>query len=171
MDTICFIHLPDDFNERYRKYRERLLEDEPQKMSSNASEESLNLKSDAVTTPKGDRKPCTTVEKGKGYFKFFKEGEKIEIGGAATRPFLLIQCLCNPFGAWKAVEEVFTASRLPSDENDSRLKEWLPDKQDRMKQIIKNSGIKELQKIKQLQGELSYEWGSNETKLRLKLEE
>ena len=138
----------------------------------------------AVETPEGydaqifpgkartNFKPHTLVENGDGYFKFYKEGEKILIGGKGTRPFRLLQCLCSPeFGAQKTIEEVFESIRLSTDKNDARLIEWSPEKKTRMLEIITNSGKKELQKIPKLQGKVRYEFNNQKTKMWLRLEE
>jgi hypothetical protein len=41
MDTICFLQVPDNFEELYGKYREKLLEDKSEKTASRGAEESL----------------------------------------------------------------------------------------------------------------------------------
>lgn len=165
MDTICFLNVPDNFEELYLEYRQRL-EGAPEKSAPQATEVDLH-----VVKKSENGNPLAIIENGNGFFKFFKEGPKIKIGGKGRRPFLLLQCLCDPFGVEKTVEQVFEAIKIPSDANDSELKEWAQNRQARMVQIIKNSAIKELQKIKELQGNLFYKFNQNETRLRLQLEE
>jgi hypothetical protein len=165
MDTICFLQVADNFEELYREYRRRL-EDAPEKPVSQAVEAEL-----PVSKKSENGTPLTVVENGNGFFKFFKEGPKIKIGGKGTRPFLFLQSLCDPFGTEKTVEQVFETIKIPSDANDQDLKEWAQNRQARMVQIIRNSAIKELQKIKELQGKLFYKFNPNETRLKLQLEE
>jgi hypothetical protein len=165
----CYLQVPDDFEERYVKYREGLLEDEPQK--TNPIPVGNN-----VAPPIGGNinngHPFTYTEGSNGFFKFYKEGPKIKIGGKTTRPFLLLQCLCDPsFGIEKAVEQVFEAIQIPSDANNRSLQKWSQNRDASMVRIIKNSAIKQLQKIKELQGKLFYKFSPGEKQLQLQLEE
>jgi hypothetical protein len=118
-----------------------------------------------------DAKPYTKVIDGKGYLKFYKEGEKILIGGKNTRPFRLLQCLCEPyFGVQKTIDAVFEAIRLPKDNNDSSLTEYSPQRKTRMSTLIEYAK-KELQKNKKLQKKIKFKYNSTKTRMWLELEE
>jgi hypothetical protein len=114
-------------------------------------------------------KPGTKVIDGKGYFKFYNEGENILIGGKDTRIFRLLQCLCEPFGVPKAIEAVFEAIRLPKDKNDRDLIEYSPQRKTRMLALIYYTQ-KELQKNKKLQKKIKFRYDSTKTSMWLKLE-
>src|SRR5690606_14817842 len=52
-------------------------------------------------------KPVLLTEKGKGYFKFYKEGKRILIGKITTRKYRLVKALIDPLGVAKSVSVVF----------------------------------------------------------------
>jgi len=116
-------------------------------------------------------KPYTGVKKGKGYFKFHKQGENIKIGKPNTRHFRLLQCLCEPhFGIPKTIEAIFEAIKLPKDKNDSDLEDWSPQRKTRMLTIIEYTK-KELQKNKKLRGKIKYKFDDRKNSMWLELEE
>jgi hypothetical protein len=117
-----------------------------------------------------DAKPYTKVIDGKGYLKFYKEGEKILIGGKNTRPFRLLQCLCEPyFGVQKTIDAVFEAIRLPKDKNDSSLTEYSPQRKTRMLTLIEDAK-KELQKGGKMK-KIKFKYNPTKTIMWLELEE
>jgi hypothetical protein len=122
------------------------------------------------TNKQGDIKPYVKVDSGIGYFKFFKKGENIKIGGKDTRSFRLLQCLCEPyFGIQKTVEAIFEAMRRPEDKNDNDLLGWGPQRKTKMLTLI-NYSKKELQKNKKLQGKIKYKLDSQKNNMWLELE-
>ena len=116
-------------------------------------------------------KPYCLVEGVNGYFKFYKEGEKILVGKASSRHFRLLRCLCEPhFGVQKGVEAVFEAIRKPKDKQDSRLADFNPQRKTRMLELIEFAK-KELQKKnKKLQGKLKYNLDAQKNNIWLSLE-
>lgn len=122
-----------------------------------------------INRPNG--KPYTIIRNGKGYFKFYKEGENIEIGRANSRHFRLMQCLCEPhFGIQKTIEAVFEAIKLPKDKSDSDLESWSPQRRTRMLTIIEYAK-KELQKNKKLRGKIKYKFDNRKNNMWLELED
>ena len=113
----------------------------------------------------------TFVKKNKGYFKFYKEGENIEIGNKNTRHFRLLQCLCEPhFGVQKTIEAIFEAIRLPKDKNDNDLLSYSPQRKTKILTLIEYAK-KELQKNKKLQGRIKYKLDDRKNNMWLELEE
>jgi hypothetical protein len=122
-------------------------------------------------TPNQTIKPYTQTKDGKGYFKFYKEGENIEIGKTNTRHFRLLQCLCEPrFGIQKTIEAVFQAIRLPKDENDNDLLTWSQQRKNKMLTLIEYAK-KELQKNKKIQRKIHYKFDNQKKIMWLELEE
>jgi len=126
----------------------------------------------AAPLPKIYDKPFTFVEAGIGYFKFYKQGEKIKIGREKTRHFQFIQSLCIPaLGTQKTIDEVFEAIKNKKDLKNSVLTGLdSPQKKSRMVTTIKHSCIKELQKNKKLK-KVSYHFTNDEKRTWLELEE
>ena len=89
-----------------------------------------------------------------GYLKFYKQGKKIKIGGINSRHFRLLQCLYEPLGVFKTIDSAFEAIRLPKDTDDSRLGGFSTSKNRKIEKV--QYSIKELQKIKELQGKLKF---------------
>lgn len=115
-------------------------------------------------------KPYTLTERGKGYFKFHKQGEKILIGSIRSRHFKLLQTLCEPcFGVQKNIDTVFEAIRLPKDKNDSRLVDYNPQRHTRMLELIEFAK-KELQKNERLHGKIRYRADAQKRTFWLELE-
>lgn len=105
----------------------------------------------------GDKKclPYTIIDGKWGYFKFFKQGEKIKIGNICSRHFRLLDCLCQPkFGEHKSLESVLDAIRIRKDNKNTNLSLGSLRKQAIMNIIINTK--KELQKNKKLQGKINY---------------
>ena len=164
-DVILDIFIPDDFENNCAEYRAMLLEVLKEKESENnvASEQKSNILKE---------NPYTEVRGGIGYFKFYKEGENIEIGGKDTRYFRLLECLCNPFGIEKTIESIFDSIKKDKDLNDTDLSSFqAPQRKTKMLNIIKVSCIKELQKIKQLQGKVKYKFNNKKTGMWIELED
>jgi hypothetical protein len=111
--------------------------------------------------------PFTSEVKGKGYFHFNKHTKKILIGAISGRPFRLLRRLCDPFGLSQNVEEVFGFIRLPKDDRDPLLREFVPEKRSRMVHIIKVSCNKELQK--KMGGKMKFCFDPQETRIWLEL--
>ncbi len=102
-------------------------------------------------------KPFIITEKRKGYLKFTKNGEKIFIGNTDTRKFRLLKTMMEPadtLGTARNIDAVFEAIKLPKDKDNANLKDnYL--KKNKQISIIEYT-IKELQKIKKLQGRLHF---------------
>ena len=124
-----------------------------------------------VVEPKGIKqrvtKPKLKIEKGIGYFKFYKEGLKIKIGKTESRQYRLIEVLIDQPGTAKTINTVFEAIVLPKDEEDQRLcDDYLA--KNRKIEII-NFTMKELQKIEGLTGKISLKFYDNKNNVALKL--
>ena len=113
-------------------------------------------------------KPTLIVSGKKGYLKFYKEGPRIFIGKIDTRKYRLIEGLIEPLGVAKNLDSVFEAIRDPKDDMDSHLKDKYTAPA-RQRDII-DYAMKELQKIKELQGRVSitYHHGGRTVALNLK---
>jgi hypothetical protein len=102
-------------------------------------------------------KPFLITEKRKGYLKFTKNGEKIFIGNTDTRKFRLLKVLMEPIdtlGTARNIDIVFEAIKLLKDKDNVILKDnYL--KKNKQISIIEYT-IKELQKIRKLQGRLHF---------------
>ena len=111
-------------------------------------------------------KPLLLIQNGKGYLKFHKNGQKIPLGGINRRKFKLLQILMEPpetLGVAKNTEVVFEAIMLPKDKNNPKLKDnYL--KQNQQISIIEYT-IKEIQKIKKLQGKIRFVFYDNKRTL------
>lgn len=114
-------------------------------------------------------KPYTEVRGGMGYFKFYKQGGTIEIGKPKSRHYRLLDTLCNPhFGVHKTTDAIFDAIKLSKDKQDTKLNDYGLRKQ-RMLELIEFAK-KELQKKKELQGKLKYQFDSQKNNMWLELE-
>lgn len=176
--------LPKDFNKRYQKIKNELTEDaklhaklirkglekidERQKEKEALKKEIIEeIQGDKDKTKKTTGRPFCIIEAGIGYFKFYKEGKKIKIGGQSTRHFRLLQCLCEPVGVAKTIDSVFEAIRLPRDKQDERLNDDYLAK-NRKTELIQYA-IKELQKNKDLQGKLKFKFNNTKTTVQLEI--
>lgn len=122
----------------------------------------------ATKTPKS--KPFLVTEKRKGYLKFTKNGEKIFIGSIGTRKFRLLKALIEPsdtIGTARNLDTVFEAIQLPKDKSNSKLSDSYLKKNEQVS-IIEYT-IKELQKVRKLQGKLHFSFGDNKKKLWLEV--
>lgn len=112
--------------------------------------------------------PFLITENKKGYLKFFKEGEKIHIGNIKTRKFKLLQVLIEPpdtISVARNTEAVFEAIKLPKDKRNIDLNDnYLA--QNKQIMLIEYT-IKEIQKIKKLQGKIHFSFDNNKKKIRL----
>jgi hypothetical protein len=151
--SILEIQFPEDFEARYEKYKAGLVG------SSKSSPETTanSFGSELIVSPQENR-PFCFVEGKWGFLKFNKYGEKIQIGHSSSRHFRLLQCLLEPFGTAKSVEGVYEAMKLDKDKKDAVLSGYdAYKKKGRQISIIRNSGIKELQKGNKLRGKLEVE--------------
>lgn len=122
-------------------------------------------------------KPRLAVENGIGYLQIFKQAKKHKIGGIKTRKFKLAQCLFSPENsvdasyspALQGLERVFEAVQLPKDKKNSKLQTIATAKTE-MRSIIEFT-IKELQKVKTLQGHLRFSWESDKIRMDIMLPE
>lgn len=120
----------------------------------------------ATKTPKS--KPFLVTENRKGYLKFTKNGERIFVGSIGTRKFRLLKALMEPsdtIGTARNLDTVFEAIQLPKDKNNSKLRDSYLKKSEQLS-IIEYT-IKELQKVRKLQGKLHFLFGDNKKKLWL----
>jgi|ERR1035437_6930446 hypothetical protein len=92
------IHFPEDFEEKYLAYKNRLGVAPVQKLVIQA----ISNKEDTKPV-----KPHTYLEDGKGYL--ILAGEKVYIGSSDTEKFRLIETLCNPFGTAKTLDIVYSS--------------------------------------------------------------
>ncbi|OGZ30762.1 MAG: hypothetical protein A2931_02220 [Candidatus Niyogibacteria bacterium RIFCSPLOWO2_01_FULL_45_48] len=114
-------------------------------------------------------KPYTEARGSKGYFKFYKQGELIDIGSVSSRHFRLLEALCSPhFGVHKTIDAVFEAIRLLKDKNDTNLINYGTQKQRKLD--IVGYTKKELQKNKKLKGEIKYKLDDRKQNIWLELE-
>ena len=58
------------------------------------------------------------IENGKGYLKYSKNGKKIPISRPSSRPYRLLSCLIDPFGAPKTVDAIFKRLKTGKDSSD-----------------------------------------------------
>jgi len=144
--TILYVSFPDDFEQRYNKYRARILSS--QKLSDTEVK-------DISKTAQQDSRPYCIVDGKWGFLKFSKQSKKIKIGGKDAQPFKLLQCLTEPFGTAKMIETVFEAIRenLKYKSKKGIYTNGI-DKTQKIK-LIKNV-IKELQKGNKLQGKIIF---------------
>jgi hypothetical protein len=114
------------------------------------------------------QKPSLVEEDGVGYFKFYKQGEKIPVGKVGTRKYRLLATLMNPLGVAKTVDSVFEAIRLLKDESDGRLRDDYLSQTRKLERI--EFTIKELQKIPGLRGKIRLAITGDKRSLRLIVE-
>lgn len=105
-------------------------------------------------------------EKGIGFIKFGKFGEKIEIGRETSQPYRLLQCLTEPFKKPKSIDTVFETIREGLyKKSKNGIYTSIMDKPKKVKLI--EYAIKEVQKVQALQGKLKFEWDEYKNKLWL----
>lgn len=117
--------------------------------------------------------PHLYVVKDVGYIQIYKNYRKIRIGRIDTRKFKLIRCLFSPENNISAeyqevaqiAERVLEKIALPKDKKNTKLKDLATRKTETLN-IIENA-VKEVQKIKSLQGIVNIEWLKNHQQLRL----
>ena len=109
-----------------------------------------------------------------GFIQLFPRSERIKLGRQETRQYRLFKCLFSPENResdvsytpnYQGIDRVFENISLPKDKVNGDLKNQ---PQLGKKQIIENT-IKELQKIKKLQGYLDFEWYPDNSKLRMNI--
>jgi len=142
----------------------------------------INQAVKVITTTEGKEvptgfKPRLIVENGVGCLQIFKQARKHKIGGISTRKFKLIKCLFSPENTVEAsysptlqgYERVFEAIQLPKDKKNSKLQSIGTAKTE-MRSIIEFT-IKEVQKVKTLQGHLSFAWEGDKIRMDITLPE
>ncbi|HOI59789.1 MAG TPA: hypothetical protein PKU93_00530 [Candidatus Pacearchaeota archaeon] len=109
---------------------------------------------DIVPSPGSKKKnlqPYTLIEKGIGYLKLYKEGEKIKIAKTETRRFKLMQAMLISIGLERNIHVVFENIKIEDDES------WCPEDDtyhfDEKTQIIKDT-LRRLRQIKGLEGKI-----------------
>ena len=162
--TATFDLIQPKFNELYKSYKRRFYPRQRPQSNAVADTGALRIGDTAhsVASKRDDsmqgKKPYTFAENGIGYFKFNKQGKRIDVGEENSRHFRLLQCLCEPLGAHKLIEAVFEAIRLPEDGADRQLQEFSSERKTRMLTKIENA-IKELQKNEEFQeGRLRFKY-------------
>ena len=155
--TILYVSFPDNFEQRYNKYRARILGVQKSIQSERA---------DISEVQKQDSRPYCISENGIGYLKFGKHSEKIKIGKVKTQPFKLLQSLTEPFGTAKLVEGVFEAIR-ENIKKKSKSGTYTSEIDTNKKIQLIEYAIKELQKGNKLKGKLEFKWDDLKTKLWL----
>lgn len=115
------------------------------------------------------QKPSLVEEDGVGYFKFYKQGEKIPVGKVGTRKYRLLTALIDPIGVAKAIDAVFDAIRISKDDSDGRLRDDYLSTSRKMEII--EFAIKELQKIDGLRGKIKLGLSSDRRTIRLIVED
>jgi len=100
--------------------------------------------------------PILKVEGNTGYFKFYKEGPKIEIGKVGTRKYRLLVCLLDTLKSARTVDSVFEAIKISKDKSDTYLSD--PYISPSRKLAIIQNTMKELQKIEGLTGKVVLEF-------------
>lgn len=121
-----------------------------------------------ITSKKAKAKPFLITEKRKGYLKFTKNGERIYVGNVDTRKYRLLKALIEPedtIGTARNIDTVFEAIKLPKDKDNSKLSDNYLKKNEQVS-IIEYT-IKELQKVRKLQGKLHFSFGDNKKNLWL----
>lgn len=113
-------------------------------------------------------KPFVIIDNGIGYFKFYKEGKNILIGGEKTKHFRLLQCLSEPnFGVVKTTEAIFEAIKNSKDDKELSNTDFsrLPN----MKLLKIENAKKELQKIDGITGKIKFNLDQQKKKMWLEL--
>lgn len=111
--------------------------------------------------------PSTIIEKGIGYFKYYKQGKKIKVGYENSRHFKLLKFLIEPINTAKTIDSVFDVIKIPKDRNDSMLNSSNIYQTKERKVNIISYAIKELQKKEGLKGRLKFELDKNQGTYRL----
>ncbi len=109
-----------------------------------------------------------------GFLQLFARGERIRIGQIDTRQYRLARCLFSPENkatdvsfnpTFQGIDKLYTAISLRRDNVNSGLKS---DPQNEKRKIITHA-IKELQKIRALQGYITFDWSPDKSKLRMRI--
>ncbi len=111
-------------------------------------------------------KPHVVEKDGIGYLQLEKDRTPIKIGRVTSQPYLLLRSLTEPFGNPKSTGVVFEAMRTERHSNKTGITTQQLDRNGKIK-LIQYSGIKHLQKIKELHGKLKYCWDELNTKIWL----
>jgi hypothetical protein len=112
-------------------------------------------------------KPYFLVDSDKGYLKLNKHSNKIIIGGKDTRKFRLLRFLLDPINSARTIESIFEAIKLPRDKKDSALNSYNSIQVFIRKKDLIDYQIKEIQKIKELQGKIKFDFDEIQKTYRL----
>jgi len=135
----------------------------------NTSEELLGNNNQKSTNSGNLTEPYTEVKAGKGFLKF-DSNDNVFVGGKDTKKFKFIQCLCSPkFGIHKTVDFVFQSIKTEKDTKSQDLQTYSHLSRETVLWKIKIQ-IKELQKIKGLQGKINYKFDVAKKIMWLELE-
>jgi len=127
----------------------------------NKVEETKSLKNKKI-------KAFIVIANQKGYIKLYKNAPKIIIGGIGTRKFKLIKVLIEPaeaINAPKKIDGIFEHIKISKDNQNQLLEDYSTQSNEQLK-IIQNT-IKEIQKIKKLQGKITFDFSPNKKTLRI----
>jgi len=115
--------------------------------------------------------PHFTTERGKmgeiGFIRLNKNGEKIKIGLTKSKKFKLLESLCSPPNASHSVESLFNTIKSAKDEKCPEYSSFNTGKTRKLDSV--KWSIKEIQKIKELQGKLNFEFDERKMFLRLNI--
>jgi len=131
--------------------------------------EQISITEEIIETDIVKSKPFLLKEGKNGYFKFYKQGPKIEVGKITGKKYKLLELFLDPLGTARTIDSIFEILRTPKDNLDNRLKDsYLAN--GRKIELIQFA-VKELQKTKGLKGKITLEIHQNKTHalLRLKL--
>lgn len=131
----------------------------------------------AAKEPPTTFRPRLSIEKGRGCLQIYRNTRKHPIAGVSTRKFKLLKCLFSVENSVEATyspvfqkyDRIFETIRLIKDQNNGRLRDVATMRAE-MCSIIENT-IKELQKIKALQGYLKFEWRNDMLRIEITLPE
>lgn len=136
---------------------------------SNPLDEEITFSKATRTNSQQEKtKPLLTSEGKNGFLKFYKQGPKIPVGNTGKRKYKLLECLIDPLGTAKMVDEVFNGIKLARDDKNAALKD--PYLANSKKLDVIQYTIKELQKIKGLKGKISLGIGLNRKSVWLRLD-
>jgi len=151
MATDLYIKLPHDFEGRYNNYKASI----------------LNIqKTNNIETQLEDKRPYCVVDGNYGFLKFNKQDNGTKIGKITSQPFRLLQCLTEPFRIAKTVDTVFEAIR-ENVKYKSKSGVYTQNIDKAKKVILIKYAIKEVQKIRKLQGKIKFMWDNLKTKVWL----
>jgi len=113
-------------------------------------------------------KPYLITDKGRGFIKLHKNTPKIPLGTIKGRKYKLMKVLMEPedaINAPKKIEKIFEQIRIDKDNQNQLLESHGTQPSEQLK-IVKYT-IKEVQKIKGLQGKVDFDFSPNKKTLRI----